>query len=306
MQIAILIYHYYGASKVSGIYNPIRVLVAAVSQHTQLKHPQRAYLRLLQYLFMSGYGHFFFYYKKADYGFARVAAVLVRLNLLTIVLAYTQDTDYLSYYFSPLVTLWFGVIWITMYVGHQHNKRVFFILAKIVLSAICMTLLHWIPKPLNLLFGFFNTFFGTSWNAKEWSFRVTLDMFIVYVGMLAALVYIKISEEKMWERQWWERAKKIAVAASAVGMLWFFWFEMRLNKFVYNTWHPYTSCIPVLAFIVLRNATPLLRSTSSRAFIWIGQWYVCPVSSCLSDVLIHGFQSATAPLRPLSANSTSG
>lgn len=221
---------------------------------------------------MSGYGHFFFYYKKADFGLARVAGVLVRLNLLTIALAYIQDTDYLSYYFSPLVTLWFGVIWVTMYVGHNYNKSLPFMLGKICLSAALTAAFHKFTLPLQTTFAIFNALFKTEWNAKEWNFRVTLDMWIVYVGMLAALAFIKIQEGKLWERQWWPRARSLSYIAAALGMVGYFAFELRYNKFEYNKYHPYVSFVPVLSFIVLRNATPLLRSTSSRAFIWIGQW----------------------------------
>jgi len=289
MQIAILIYHYVGASKISGIYNPIRVLVAA-------------------YLFMSGYGHLSFFLKKADFGFARVANILIRLNLLTVVLAYLMDTDYLSYYFSPLVTICasflpstlslclslarpllyrpvssccsppartragFGIIWVTLWAGHKHNSKTPFLVSKLVVAAALTAAFFEIPGPLEKTFDVINTVFATSWNAGEWRFRQTLDMWIVWVGMLTALAFIKIKEHRITDDPRWPQWSRATVIASAVAMAGYFVFELtRESKFVYNGYHPYVSAIPVLAFCVLRNATPFLRSTSSKFFIFFGQ-----------------------------------
>jgi len=66
-------------------------------------------------------------------------------------------------------------------------------------------------------------------------------------------------------------AVKISIGASGVVMLWYFAFELlQESKFTYNTWHPYISFLPIAAFVVLRNANVILRSTTSRAFAFIG------------------------------------
>ncbi|GAA6061542.1 hypothetical protein JCM10212_002749 [Sporobolomyces blumeae] len=253
MQIAILIYHYVGASKISGIYNPIRVLVAA-------------------YLFMSGYGHLSFFLKKADFGFNRVANILVRLNLLTVVLAYLMDTDYLSYYFSPLVTVWFGIIWVTLWIGHSYNDRPLFLLSKLAIAAGLTAAFFMIPGPLESTFDLINLVFSTTWKAGEWRFRQTLDMWIVWVGMLTAYAFIKIKEYRITDDHRWPEWQRWTVLGSAATMAGYFVFELtRESKFVYNAYHPYVSILPVLAWCVLRNATPWLRSTSSRFFIFFGQ-----------------------------------
>ena len=281
MQIAILIYHYVGASKVSGIYNPIRVLVAA-------------------YLFMSGYGHLSFFVKKADFGFARVANILIRLNLLTVVLSYLMDTDYLSYYFSPLVTICaspspsptslslsrspslthlapprlagFGIIWVTLWAGHKFNGNSAFLLVKLVVAAALTACFFEVPGPLDKTFDVINTVFRTNWNAGEWRFRQTLDMWIVWVGMATAFAFLKIKEHRLADDPRWPTWSRLTVIISALAMGGYFAFELtRESKFVYNASHPYVSAVPVLAFIVLRNATPWLRSTSSRFFIYFGQ-----------------------------------
>ena len=256
MQIAILIYHYLAASQISGIYNPIRICVAS-------------------YLFMTGYGHFTYYYLKKDFGFPRILSVLVRLNLLTLVLAYVMDTDYLSYYFSPLVSMWFLIIWATMFIGHQWNDRMIFLLPKLACSVVLVVSFFTADKPLRFVFGFINQVFGTEWIATEWKFRVTLDMYIVYLGMVTSLIYLKVKENKLIERDHsnqFEQIRKIALWISLVALVWFFWFEIsRPNKIVYNRYHPYISIIPISAFITLRNSTEFLRATNSKFFVFIGQ-----------------------------------
>ncbi|KAF9462141.1 O-acetyltransferase [Collybia nuda] len=253
MQLAILIYHYFGASKVSGIYNPIRVLVAA-------------------YLFMTGYGHATFYLRKADFSFSRVAQVMVRLNILPLALAYTMNTDYISYYFSPLVSMWFLIIYCTMAPGSRFNDRVVFLLSKILLSASIFTWCMKEPRFLDSLFEFLHQIFGIRWSAREWAFRVNLDLWIVYVGMLAAIAVIKIREHRIYDHQYWPLAVKIAVGTSCITLFWFFGFELyQESKYTYNLWHPYVSFLPILAFVALRNASVRLRSTSSQTFALVGR-----------------------------------
>ncbi|KAI0830580.1 O-acetyltransferase [Trametes gibbosa] len=252
MQIAILIYHYTGGSKISGIYNPIRVLVAA-------------------YLFMTGYGHTTFYVKKADFGILRVAQVLVRLNLLTLLLAYTMNTDYISYYFAPLVSQWYLIIYGTMALGSQYNDRMPFLVAKILLSMGVVTWFMSEPWLLEAIFEFLARFCNIQWSAREWAFRVNLDLWIVYFGMFTALVVIKVREYRITDHPRWPLIVRTAAAVSAAVLLWFFAFELaQPDKFAYNLWHPYVSFLPVGAFVILRNANAILRSGSSRMFAFVG------------------------------------
>ncbi|KAK9760954.1 hypothetical protein K7432_014518 [Basidiobolus ranarum] len=253
MQIVILIYHYVGASGVSGIYNPVRILVAS-------------------YLFMTGYGHFVFFYKKGDFGLGRVLSVLVRLNLLTFFLTYTMNTTYLSYYFSPLVTVWFLVIYLTMYILSSYNKKTTFLLAKIVISGMVCNTVVYVPGVLETLFRICTLIFNTEWSANEWRFRMGLDIWIVFIGMLIAFINIKFHEMKFSERLIWPSIKKYSIIVSGITTVWFFWFELsRASKFEYNQYHPYISWLPILAFVILRNATEKLRKTTSKFFLFFGK-----------------------------------
>lgn len=263
MQSLILIYHYTGGSRILEIYEVIRLLVAS-------------------YLFMTGFGHTVFFLKRGDYSFRRCASVLVRLNLLSCSLPYIMRTDYLFYYFAPLVSFWYIVIYLTMGVGRSRNASLRFLLSKILLSAILVTALTRTPGILDMLFLLLRHTCGIKWNVIEWRFRVSLDMYIVYVGMISGILYARISDSLHGDGSSEGSVNairkhfyglRIASIVGALVILPGFWMITRRspNKYDYNWWEPYVSWLPILSFVILRNSSRHLRNFHSSIFAWLGR-----------------------------------
>ena len=197
---------------------------------------------------------------------------MVRLNLLTIILAYVMNTDYLFYYFAPLVSFWYIVVYVTMAIGSQYNDRTTFLVCKVLAAMAVTTFIineEWILKEIfSILEGICNI----GWSAKESSFRLKLDYWVLYFGMLTAIAFMKLRDNRLTDHPLWPVAVKVSIGGSVVGLLWFFAFELlQPSKFIYNHWHPYISWIPIVSFVVLRNANATLRSATSQMFGFIGK-----------------------------------
>ncbi|KAF7552279.1 hypothetical protein G7Z17_g4436 [Cylindrodendrum hubeiense] len=201
------------------------------------------------YLFQTGYGHTTFFLLKKDYSFKRVAFVLLRLNLLTCALAYVMNTEYMFYYASPLASFWFIIIYITMALCHRSLN-----------DNILSPLIRWTFSVLNALF-------KIEWSAEDWESRIMSDLLIVYIGMLIAVANFTITAKLT-------QAMRYSMAFVALIVLWIYWVTCS-KEFTsitdYQTWHPYTSFIPILAFITLRSIISPLREYRSKAMVWLGR-----------------------------------
>lgn len=140
---------------------------------------------------MTGFGHFTYFYKKEDYSLARVVKVLLRLNLFTFGLSYALDSDYQAYYFSPLVSFWFIMIYLVMLVGAQFNKNDWVIVVKLLFLFCTSQLLSLYPGAMNELISLLALCTKSRWDATEWSFRFSLDRFAVVYGMVIAYVHCR-------------------------------------------------------------------------------------------------------------------
>ncbi|KAH6654573.1 10 TM acyl transferase domain found in Cas1p-domain-containing protein, partial [Truncatella angustata] len=247
MQALILLYHYNHASQTLWVYKLVRLLVSG-------------------YIFLSGYGHTMYLLKTEDYSLRRAAAVIFRLNFLSALLPYIMKTDYSFYYFAPLITFWYLVVFLTLRVFKNLNQDPVLLFAKVLIAAIVTSYFIFSQQPLRLLSRACLNVFRMHWDATEARFRLSLDRYIVFFGIVTASIVHRMSVIKdilVFPDAHTKPIKPLACAFSALFILFFTVMNEKLvhEKEQYNDAHPYMSWIPILSFLILRNSHRRLRNS---------------------------------------------
>lgn len=266
MQAIILIYHYTGASRVYWIYVIARLLVAS-------------------YLFLTGYGNTLSFLVKKDYSISRVTAVLLKLNMLSAALPWVMQTSYMDYYFAPLVSLWFIIVYSTLGAFRKGNDSIWFLVFKILVAAVSVTAFIKTFGILECLFHLLSPL--ANWSASEFRFRVCLDLYIVFVGMLVAILELRNTGHFALHEATSAPApsspaanflptlrhkRKILIILCALKIIFYgVLASTRTSREDYNAHlHPYLSFLPILSYIHLRNL-PRFRNYYSAPFAALGR-----------------------------------
>jgi hypothetical protein len=127
--------------------------------------------------------------------------------------------------------------------------------------------------------------FKMSFDANAFfDYRVKIDEYVVYVGMLSAILYIWLKDVLHSDKRYgqftesFRRAFPIVKVVTIVGSAATFanfWYWVHYNIKSSKDWtklQPVIGPIPILAFIVLRNSHPVLRNFYSGAFAWLGKY----------------------------------
>ncbi|XP_012941606.2 N-acetylneuraminate 9-O-acetyltransferase [Aplysia californica] len=305
MQLVILIYHLTGASKVLPIYMHIRVLVSS-------------------YLFLTGFGHFSYYWEKGEFGFVRyclgwrlcqiawrsrdshvrnMLQVLFRLNMLTVTLCFIMNRPYQFYYYVPLVSFWYLVIYVTMAIpphvtresSDANPMHYLYMILKMVVLIVVISLFYlsevffekvFLTRPIKALF------VTSDDSLHEWRFRWQLDRYSAVYGMLFAFGYKVLSRYKLLRDGGPDNLLSNPISwlicvFSVIGIASYAIFSVLCsNKFLCNDVHSYLVFLPIVSYVLLRNTPGCLRTKYSPFFSWFGkislELFICQYHTWMS------------------------
>jgi len=258
MQIMFLLYHYFNQAE---LYNAIRVYIAA-------------------YVWMTGYGNFLYYQKTGNFGLVRVAQTLFRLNFFVFFVCVLLRNEYMLYYICPMHTVFTLFVWLALRFGQSFlafKLAATFALTYVLYdTSFFQIAFGW--QPLRWLLAFHDPLHPefSSDELHEWQFRSGLDRYVWIFGAAcaAALPALQTLLEAVDrnERFFLRTALRFVLTAACAGAVAVWAVRVyALDKFAYNTLHPYTSWLPILAYVVLRNLLPLGRAFSLRLFGFLGK-----------------------------------
>ncbi|KAL8165193.1 UNVERIFIED_CONTAM: N-acetylneuraminate 9-O-acetyltransferase [Gekko kuhli] len=198
-----------------------------------------------------------------------------------------MDRSYQFYYFVPLVTVWFMIIYVTLalwpqIVQKKANGNCFWhfgLLLKLASLFICIYFLSYSQGAFEKIFSLWPLSKGFELNGSvyEWWFRWKLDRYVVFHGMLFAFIYLtfqkrQVLSEGKGELLFPSKVSNVLLFISVVSFLTYsIWASSCKNKTECNEMHPSVSVVQILAFILIRNIPGYARSVYSSFFAWFGR-----------------------------------
>ncbi|CAB3222074.1 unnamed protein product [Arctia plantaginis] len=271
MQLVILVYQVTGASKILPIYMLVRALVSA-------------------YLFLTGYGHFYFIWKTGDTGLVRYFRVIFRLNFLTVVLCLTMNRPYQFYSFIPLVSFWYTLMFaifalpphITPSSSHTVESKPYqylYIAVKVIGLLVIVTVLYmsevffqkiFVTRPWKALF------VNSDDDIHQWWLQWKQDRYSMAYGIMFALAYLLAQRYNLLDDNNHSNLFTPGVSLSAtllafIGLGSYVTYTFFCtNTFDCNEIHSYVAFLPIVSYIILRNVSGALRMRHSSMFAWFG------------------------------------
>lgn len=295
MQLVILIYHMTGADRVLPIYMHIKVLISA-------------------YLFLSGYGHFTYLWQPGNGGIVRFFRVMFRINFMTIVLCLCMNRPYQFYYYVPLISFWFLMIYCLLSIppritalNSESYQNLYLVLKFIGILGV-VTILYmsevfferiFVTRPFKALF------VTTDDDIREWWYSWKLDRYTITFGMIFGAVFqilqkYNIIDDNIQGNLFSKRISLTVTLFAMTGLGFYTTFSFLCkNRNECEEIHSYVVFIPIISYIILRNISGILRTRYSSFFAWFGkislELFICQYHIWLAAdrhgvlVLIPGF-----------------
>lgn len=269
MIIVILIYYMTGASKVIPIFMHIKVLIST-------------------FLFLSGYAHFTYFWQTGNNGIVRFLNIMFRINFMTIILCFSMNRPYQFYFFAPLLSFWYTIIYITISIPpritaqtiENNSYQYLYLVLKFVCLFSVITILYmsevfferiFLTRPWKALFVSMDDF------VDEWWYRWKLDRYSTAYGMVFAAIFIvaqkfNIVDDSNHGNLFSRRISLSSTLVAIAGITCYTTFTFFCkNKQDCEEIHSYSVFIPIISYIVLRNISGVLRTRFSTLFAWFGK-----------------------------------